>query len=202
MLTINGIPILSLTLDKPAKRAWWASLDVDVAAAAPAVGARVTISGGLSGTVVRRTVDDTRIGLEVVGGAGGLRTVLSARHYGPGDRLLAARDALRECGELLAPASNLASVTNALVRPAVSCGAWLDLLSPSWRVLDDGSVFVGVEPVSAATPTVLEIDRALNVRKFVADDLSLSPRSLFEGATITRVRYIATADRLSGYFWS
>lgn len=201
MITIGDIPVLSATVEKPQYRNWWADVDVDIAAASPAVGARVVV-GGLSGTVKARASYGNRTTITVAGGAGGLSRVLGSRHYsGQIARSVVALDVLREADETSA-GSALSDSVAAWTRQAGTASSALDAIAGVWRVRDDGLVWLGAEPaVAARPPTVLDWDRDLGIRRFLADDLSLQPGVTLDGILVTRVRYIITAKDLTGYWW-
>lgn len=206
MITVNGTPVLSLVVEKPGRRAWWADLDLDVATSTFRVGDTAIVSSGshqLRGTVKAVATFGNRTNVTVTGGAGGLGKLVSARHYGPADKLSVARDTLREVGEIMASASSLVRVTNAWSRAEGTAALALDALSPQWRVLDDGTVFVGDEtPRDVTPPPVLDMDRDLGIRRVLADDLSLSPHTLIGGIRVGKVRYVVTEKSFNGYWWA
>lgn len=164
MLTLNSSPILSASVLMPRVGVWTADLEVDTDTA-PTGTVVLSSDAGPSwrGTVISGAVTLGTWRGRLVGGAGGLR-----RNVGPlayqnptlGDVLA---DALREAGETLSAASgSLAQSTTALwhriagpaaqtVRDVARAQGW------PWRVLDDGSVWMGPETWDAAEAAELEV---------------------------------------------
>lgn len=163
MLSINNTPVLSAAITMPRVGVWMADVEIDADTAPTGT---VTLSSD-AGPSWRGTVIDGAVSLgtwrgRLVGGAGGLRRDLPALAYqnpNLGDVLA---DALRESGETLSPAaSSLASTRTALwhriAGPAARTVAAVAATQTwPWRVLDDGSVWMGVETFDAAD--VADID--------------------------------------------
>jgi hypothetical protein len=151
--TINDAPVLTGELSMPRVGAWHAKIQ---SPGDEALSGSVTIvSHGLtfSGTVVRSGVDGGRVLTRVVGGTGKLPTELPAKNYanavGVKVRQVVA-DLLREAGETLSADSEGAVLDRTLAKWERSKGtasdALRDILEPfgaAWRVLRDGTVWVG-----------------------------------------------------------
>jgi hypothetical protein len=157
-VTANGTPVLSGALTMPIVGTWHANLDLD-APVAPT--GRISIDWDgvpFSGTVVRSGADEGgRSQALIVGGAGGFSKVLTGKYYASGPTLkIIVADILSEAGETLsstADASVLSHVVARWERTAGTAGysltAALDDAGATWRVLSDGTVWVGKDTFPA-----------------------------------------------------
>lgn len=155
--TLNGRPVFHGEICIPRVGAWTADLAVDSEQAITGA-CTLAIDGGLTlvGTAVQTGVWLATAHLQVTGGAGGLGKTARPQHYRQTTLRMVLQDLLATAGERLAGSSD----ANTL---ALSFPAWVTLAAPiggmiaalledsrlpfaaSWRVLPDGSVFVGVE---------------------------------------------------------
>lgn len=152
--TANGSPVLQGAITIPRVGAWRAELEVSQDDAAKLTGA-VEVKVGTQtwkGTSVDVGDYAGRVKLRVVGGKGGLGKATAARYYASIPARVVASDALGEGGEALsstASAALLASVlpfwTRVAGTVAESLEQIVDELGASWRILDDGTVWVGTD---------------------------------------------------------
>lgn len=152
--TANGAPILRGVITLPLVGAWRAELEVQADDAAALTG-DVTISVGTQ-TFRGVSVDvgdyAGRVKLRIVGGKGGLGKPTAAKYYASIPARVVAADALSEGGEALSTTSDagiLGSVlpfwTRVAGTVAESLEQLVDELDATWRVLDDGTVWVGTD---------------------------------------------------------
>jgi hypothetical protein len=158
--SVNGLSVLEATITIPRIGVWHSDLSVDAYAAQSG---KATITLGtqkLSGTFARNGVDiHRRLRARVVGGAGGLATVLQPRSYGSVPLKVPLSDALRDAGETLSPSADtslLATQLTAWSRMQASASAVIASLlqvvpNSVWRVLLDGTVWFGFETYPTAT---------------------------------------------------
>jgi len=153
--TINGLNVLDGLIYIPRIGVWHADLNVDSFTTLTGQAATIQLpSQTLKGTVTRSGTDVAkRLRTRVIGGAAGLATVLPPRSYGAVQLQIPLKDALTGAGETLSPAADpsvLAWPLTAWSRMAVPASyvlAQLVALVPNavWRVLIDGTVWVGFE---------------------------------------------------------
>lgn len=160
LVTCGGADVLRLRVHMPQQRAWWGWVDVD---SATALTGKVTIAcdGGVSlvGTVKQPSgvfLDSARV--RIVGGGGGLDTVISPAAYENAQLRDPLSAVLSGVGETLSTTVS-SSITGMLLSKwtltATPAGRALDELCFAassalgqtilWRVLDDGSVWLGSE---------------------------------------------------------
>lgn len=153
--TITG---LAARLTFPRKGIWQADvkLDTDEELAGPA---RINIDDGkvvLNGTVLRAGAWVGTGYVRVVGGAGGLSKIATPRHYSGPSVGVVLSDLLRQAGETrsgTSDASVLGRRLDAWTTSAIPIGQVISLLlktavgtgEATWRVLPDGTVWVGIE---------------------------------------------------------
>ena len=156
MFTIGDKSGLSARLTFPRTGAWQADVRLDNP---DDVTGAVTINvddGRLSlvGTVDRGGPWQDVDCLRVVGGAGGLPKTARPKHYSSASIGVVLSDLLRDAGERLSPTSSQGVLSGSLsswTTSALPTGQMIALLlktsipAASWRVLPDGSVWVGVE---------------------------------------------------------
>lgn len=204
-LTANGFPALSATIQEPSSDAWIAELDIDAEDASKfAVGARCTIQVVDNpiqwvGTVARSGNFVQRITARIVGGAGGLTRVLGPAHYVGVPLAIPLAHILLGAGEALATSlasAQLATQTAVLAtllsrwsRIEGTAGSQLRRLleavpGVSYRVLRDGTIFVGVEPFAEQAIERVDIMDEAPIERWqeIATDLpELRPAVTFQG---------------------
>lgn len=160
LITCAGADVLRLRAHLPKRRAWWAWLDLDTATT-PSGRVTIAAAGGLSlvGTVKKPSgafLDSARI--RVVGGAGGLDSIMSPAAFENAQLLDPLNAVLGAAGEKLSSTVS-PSITGVLLSKwtlmAVSAGISIDALCSAassqlgqdigWRILEDGAVWLGAE---------------------------------------------------------
>lgn len=210
---IGNAESLAGSVDMPLVGVWVAEVELGTGEALPAVGDRVRLEVlaadgpgvAYSGTVRDAGEHEGRAQLFIVGGAGGLGRTVAARPYANGEtayNLFA--DVLRDAGEAMA-----ASVDAAALR-AASVQTWLraegtgatalqrigEHFGLHWRVLADGTVWMGAEAwpaYSGSDPYELSQDRAASAGLY-ADAETLAPGYAREGRKFYRVQHTWTSD--------
>jgi len=155
--TLNGRPVFHGSICMPRVGAWTANFAVDGSAAITG-GCTLAIAGGLTlvGTAVASGVWLDTARLLVVGGAGGLTKTARAQHYRQTTLRAVLQALLATAGERLASSSDattLALTFPGWVTTAQPVGRMIAALledvrlppATTWRVLPDGSLFIGQE---------------------------------------------------------
>ena len=163
MTTLNGQPLLALHLVIPRVGAWTADVEVD-SDAGPADGAAAALDleGRVwRGTVVRGAAPYGRWSGRIVGGAGGLARELPPVALANTTLRAVLEEALRAAGETVAPTAD--ALTAAVARwhrtRAPGSTAVAEVARAAglpWRVLADGTVWLGAETWAALT--VADVD--------------------------------------------
>jgi hypothetical protein len=187
MPTCNGKDLLSATIQEPRVGVWNAVIDVDSDAA---ITGKVTIEiDGVSwiGTVARGDTSSGRFHAQVTGGAGRLATTLDAKHYRNVVMLSVIDDLMLGTKETMSSTTAGAVKSHAVsrwARPNAKAGLALrqiaDELAVSWRVLRDGTIWLGAESWPEIKPTYDEIERVPG-----RDSITIAPQSptVYPGAT-------------------
>lgn len=200
---IGSIPILSGTLELPLCGAWTAQVEAD-SDEQPEPAATLTIDGReFVGTVAWGSSVHGRIGAMVVGGAGALSKPTTTRFYHNVPARIPVLDLILEHGERLAhptdPALDLH--LDAWIRAAVAAGTELQALAQhalggNWRVLPDGSIWVGRETWPTVDVEVEVLRERPEDRAIVlgAGALEVVPGCTFLGKHIVRVTHFFEPD--------
>jgi hypothetical protein len=196
MPSCNGKSLLSASIQEPRVGMWTAVIDVD---------SDVDLSGSVTieidgaswvGTITRGKQYAGRVHAQVVGGAGKLASVIDAKHYLGVPMLSVLNDLMNDTGEKLSPTTDSDVRNHAVSRWARTqdkAGKALrqvaDETSSSWRVLRDGSIWLGAETWAEIKPTYDEIDQVPG-----RDSISIAPTSpivtpgsTFVGRHVSRV---------------
>jgi len=160
LVTCAGADVLRMRVHMPQRRSWWGWLDLDTATA-PTGKVTIAAAGGLSlvGTILQPSgvfLDSARV--RVVGGAGGLEQVISPGAYENAqlrDPLNAILSAVGESLSSTVSASILSVLLSHWTLSAIPAAQAIDELSWAaadalgqsiiWRVLSDGTVWLGAE---------------------------------------------------------
>lgn len=215
--TANGYPVISGTIARPRLGAWWADLRVEVADPAAVTGP-VTIALGTGsqafvGTARRVGVYRDATHVRVVGGRGGLARTFGPKAYRGVPLRLPLLDVLAAAGEALAPTSDTTALSTTLVDwqgMAQPAGAALASLvqaangSPAWRVLPDGTVWVGPEAWTASRLVAYDLtldEPHLGRLELAADDPAIAPGQTFLGRRVSYVEHLVAPDQLRHLVW-
>jgi hypothetical protein len=155
--TLNGLPVIEGTIGMPRVGAWHASLSVDTQDVI-AGACTLAIEDGLTlvGNAHRSGVWLDTGELRMVGGAGGLAKPARPAHYRSASLQAVLADILATAGEQLAASSSADVLTLGFphwTTIAQSCGKMISALlgdgrlagEAAWRVLPDGTIWVGYE---------------------------------------------------------
>jgi len=197
-LLLSGQPVYEAEIVEPIARAWTATVQLE-AEAAPSGQVSLSYKGTTwTGTIYRGGVYGGRYLARIVGGAGGLGTSLAARWYREITLRTVLDDIVRETGEKLS-STVLAAVldrdvptwTREAGTAAMALDAICDAFSLSWRVLRDGSVWLGAETWPTVTGThVVTSERPDDARIEIAPDLPVVlPGSTFRDRRVTETVY-------------
>jgi hypothetical protein len=160
----------------------------------------------MPGTVAVAELVEGLTHLRVVGGRGGLGNSLKPKHYyRPTVRHLLV-DWARDTGETLSPtctAATLATQLEAWTTLSLPAGAQLAALcavlggGTNWRVLADGTLWVGVEtwPASDAAYRSIETDGAGGTRVIGTDGPVVRPGTTLDGRKIDSVVHDIDGNR-------
>lgn len=197
--------------------AWTADVVVDTADTTEfPSGTKVTLATvdgtfSLSGTVrparVGVWLDSARC--RIVGGAGGLTTVVPAKYYQFGTLKIPLGDVLSAAGESLSSATDgsvqatsLQSWTTVAQRAGLAISALAQAAGDdvSWRVLSDGTVWLGRETWSAAPSsyqyTLIDQHPNENRAELGSDTLALLPGMSLGGQNISHLVHTVEPERV------
>jgi hypothetical protein len=207
LVTCAGADVERGRLHLPSRGAWQARIKLDVATA-PTGGVTLAAAGGLtaSGTVATGGVQLDSAYVRIVGGAGGLGKSIAPAAY----RAALVRDPLAAIlsavGETLSPTVDpalLATLLPVWTHTAERASAALDHLAYAagqalgqaitWRVLLDGTVWIGAESWPAAS-----LPSGDDVLCFFPDEgryeIGASTPSLAPGVNLAGVGHVAAVD--------
>jgi hypothetical protein len=199
MATANAQNLIAAEIRLPRIGAWHADIDTDGEDVLTSP-VRIEIDGvEFVGAVVRTGNNGSRVRTRVVGGAGGLSTELPAKSYssatGVEVRTLVG-DLLREAGETLSATSDQALLSRRLPRwhrehavASHSLVRILDAVQASWRVLRDGTVWVGpaTYPEATVAHVLIDEDWASGHSTIAPERPELEPGVTFRGQKIELV---------------
>lgn len=203
---VAGKTILSAEVALPRIGVWYADIVVD----ATELTGKVSIDlEGVTfvGTVLRSGEHGGRVGARIVGGAGGLSRDLPAKNYAGTPTLLSAilGDILRETGETVSPTAEAATLGETfqkwhrLAGPAKhSIQRLVDTAGADWRVLRDGTVWVGAATYPEAKPahTLIDEDWVAGIITVATEKPELEPGVMFLGQRIELVIHSLTPSAL------
>lgn len=161
-VSLNGLPVTRCTILAPRIGAWAADVAVDTETDIAGAVSLVVEGVTLRGAVVRGGVVYGRWSGRVVGGVGGLLAPVAPVAQYTTTLAVALADVLREAGEALAATSGDLStnVTRWHRAAGTAANAVADVARAAgfaWRVLADGTVWVGAETWPAATVSGVEL---------------------------------------------
>lgn len=203
--TVNGVDLLSLHVTMPSSGAWVADLEAD----ADELAAGVTLDDGegnrFVGRVLRAGAVSGRLGARIVpgkGGIAGLAKTLEARHFRAVPLRSVLADILAQTGEQLSSSSQPAVLGKQLPfwsipgGPDSSPGAALRMLTKAagatWRMLADGTVWVGVDSYPKAPEferEELDRDDVLGTVVLAVEAFALRPCVTLDGRRVLSVEH-------------
>lgn len=166
-----GLDVKSATIRMPRAGAWTADLVVDAEAAPTgAVDLRIAGERTLKGAVVRAAVYAGMVHMRIAAGGAGLAKVIEPRHFTTPSVRVVLTDILKQVGETLSTTADQAMLAHLLehwtTRRMPAGRAVLHVIErlpaeTGWRLLDDGTFWIGPEtwPESQVTDFV-ELGRA------------------------------------------
>jgi len=174
LLNVNGFPVIRGSIRRPRIGVWNADLVVDCTTEISGAVTLETEDGAfsLAGVAYREGVFQATLSMKVIGGAGrlsvppgGIGSPISPKSYQGATVRLVLNDIMAACGETLSSTSDAATLGAVLRRWVVTAGSGKDALARlleqfsgiSWRVLADGSVWVGPETWPSAPTTQFDI---------------------------------------------
>jgi hypothetical protein len=208
-LKLPGDDVRGVTSGKvllPRTGVWLADLRVDARDDLPD---QVILDLGISelpATIAKSELIGGMTELRLVGGAGGLGETARPKHYHRPLVRHVLNDLLRDAGERASPTATASVLTlelEAWTTLALPTGSMLAALCTvagsgvNWRVLADGTVWMGVElwPDSGADVRAIDSDGA-NAATIVGTDIpGLWPGTLLAGRKVDYVRHDLDADR-------
>lgn len=155
----------------------------------------------LRGTVDTGGVYTGQTFVRVVAGANGMQTTVASKGYRNALARTVATDLLREVGETLSPLADAALLgrllpfwTRAAGTAADALGTLADALGATWRALDDGSVWLGVDTWPPATfeHQVMHDMPEVGRSTLASDEATLRPAVTFAGRRVLRVEHDLT----------
>lgn len=200
MIKVAGYDVQDAVLTMPIVGAWHieCTVDADTGLETGELANIETGAGVLFGVIRRGGVAFERAEIQVVGGAGGLSRELPAKGYKNPTAKIIVNDILLESGESLSPTSDevlLATLFPFWGRTLGSAGAALDALSDalsaSWRVLDDGTIWIGIDTYPPATlaedAEIISECRPIAQRSIADETFALRPGTSLDGVRIAQV---------------
>jgi hypothetical protein len=201
LINANGLNVLGASIQMPRVGVWTMELDLDGTDAAKATGAVTLTVGSVAwkGTAVEVGAYVGRVHARVLGGAGGFGKATKPKFYAAIPARVVATDLLAEGGETLSATSDaslLGTVLPFWTRPAGTVGEGLETLlediGATYRVLPDGTVWVGAEtwPKATAADVVVEADVPQDSRiVFSSTEPTVLPGTTFKDKKVARVAH-------------
>ncbi len=209
--TLAELPVLGGTICLPRAGVWHADLEVDADAASTGAVTLVAGSMTLRGTAFRTGVFTARAGVRVVGGAASLGKTAPAKAYRGVPVSIVARDIVGDVGEALAASSDASLLTSELPawvrlqqKASEQLGHLVDHFGVGWRVLVDGSVWLGTDTWPAGdlgTGALLREWPEQARAEYAVDDFTLLPATTLGGRQVDYVEHSVTPDGLRTRVW-
>jgi hypothetical protein len=208
--SVNGQEIFEASALFPLFGAWTVNLRTETASLSGPVA--IDLDGfALRGTVTRSGASADMQQVHVVGGAGGLSKLVTPRQFRASSFEYIARTLLADGGEALSSESDTAllsetprcwTVTALKVSEAV--GAIARQLGATWRVLPDGTVWIGRDSfpsmdVGEAELVAERLEEGLRV--YGVERPSFVPGVTLDGRAVTQVQHHCSADRIRTEVW-
>jgi len=196
--TLNEFPLLSGAVKIPRVGPWTAEVEIRTETAYTGPATLKLENTEFVGTASRSSLKGpSRVACAVVGGAGGLGVEVPARQYVAPKVSLVLGDILRVGGESLSTTVS-ASLTGRVLTSwqrasgtvSEAIAALAEALGVSWRVLLDGTIWLGTDTWTEATPAcqILDDDQATGTVQ-ISLTPSLLPGTTFRGQRLEYVRH-------------
>lgn len=201
-ITLNGAPVLELSLSLPMSGAW--SADVQVASGdAPALGAAAFLSlpgQSFEGVVKRSGSFGERVQVRVIGGLVDWQEPLTEKNYQKTDVTTVLEDMGVTTDEPVPGALAFWSRPSGTIGEALQQVA--DHLGLSWRVNPNGSVRLRAEAPQTVNPGAVELERdeARGVVTLAVDRATVLPGTIVGADTAGDVTYTAVSELRCRYF--
>lgn len=211
--TANGITVLTATVSVPRVGVWRADLDLDTADAAKVTGKIALVLDDVtwSGKAIEVGAFIGRVKVRLLGGAAGFSKPTQPRFYQAMPAKTVITDLLTEGGERLSSTSDAAKLGTILpfwTRHAGTVGEGLenvlDELGAVWRVLPDGSVWIGVETWPKSDPKNVAVEAEVASESkivFSSDAPSLLPGTTFRDRKVSRVEHSIETGKTRTTAW-
>jgi hypothetical protein len=218
LANVNGADVLVGRIYLPRVGVWHADLALDTEDTSNLTGAvTLDIGGGqltLVGTAYRVGAAFHTVTIRMLGGAGGLSTVIPPKYYQGVPLSLPLQDILTAAGETLSPTTDPVALQTLLMQwtrlqgKASDClDALIESASNSdeigWRVLPDGTVFVGPEtwPPVTIDYDLLSDDENLACAELGVETPTLIPGTLLAGRQVSFVEHAIEPKRTRTIVW-
>lgn len=202
---IAGLPILTCKVVMSEIGVWHADLEAS-GETAPSGPVTLTLHGSkFVGTVIRATAISGRVKARIAGGAGNLSATVTAKHWTKPLVSEVVRSTLEACGETLSTTSDAVLLLKRLDQwkrseeaGSRALQAICDKIGAIWRVLADGTVWIGLAtyPEVALTYILIDEDWSAGVIEVAPEAPTLIPGVTFRGQTIRHVVHRVTSASL------
>jgi hypothetical protein len=204
--TANGKDVLHAVIQEPRTGVWTAVVDVD--SDQTLTGQVTLVIDGVTwiGTVTRGDLTSGHVHAQLVGGAGKLATLLAAKYYISVPLSVVLTDVMTATGERLSPLTSTAVTGYTSPRWARlqgKAGLVVKQLAAAvpntvWRVLRDGTVWLGAETWPAVKPEYDETDRqpSRDSVTIAPESPTVAPGTMFLDKRVSRVTTTCGADGL------
>jgi hypothetical protein len=209
---LNGFAVTRGAISLPRIGIWSArlTLDAEELPLGPATLAVGTPPVTLEATVLRPALMGQAAEVLLVGGAGGFSKRVAPKDYQDVPIRVVLADLLSEVGERLSSASDPNLDTLMLPRwtrmggPARDAIVQLsETLGVSWRVLPDGSTYVGREtyPKSTSKGEVLERVPGEDLMVVATESVDILPGEVFDGRRVSYIEYVISSAQVRSTIW-
>ena len=197
--TVNGKAVLEARIGLPRIGVWTMDGVLDVSDAVDAGAAEVKYgSTTLQGTITRVGLRDDAYRIRVLGGAAGFSKTIPAKSYLNVPLRIPIADVVQAVGEQLSPLADPALMQSLVSRwthlETIAANAMRTVLEGrdvAWRVLPDGTVWVGTEtwPTVDIEHELLDEDAITNRVTIYAEDPALLPGQTFLDRQVSYVEH-------------
>jgi hypothetical protein len=210
-----GFSVTAATIRMSRAGAWTADVTAE-AEQVPTGAVELRLGGGrvLKGTVSRGAVFGGMLRVRLVAGANGLRKVLEPRHFTTPSVRVVLSEILRQTGEILSPAADASFLGTVLEHWTIWRGPAGDAIerlfdrlpaTARWRILDDGTLWVGAEawPASGITGFT-EISRSPEdeVVNYALEIPYLQPGTMLGAEKVDACEIVISAAKARATVWT